>query len=131
MNVNDKIWNEIIKAFDNLGADTELLCNIGSINDTLSDDEILQNLIDYNNGLRMTIIEEFDAGILKDAEQASKRNFHKSKVAQNSTSNNTESRAIALLNKLDMGWPTKYGSQDDKFVQLIIDEWRSAKADVS
>lgn len=48
MSIRDDLAYELFVAFERLGADPELLSIVGSINDTLSDEEILLYLQDYN-----------------------------------------------------------------------------------
>lgn len=48
--IDRDIRYEIYKAFEGLGAGSDLLSIIGSWKDTLSDDMILRMLIEYNQG---------------------------------------------------------------------------------
>lgn len=44
------IWRQVYRAMNSLGASPELLSIIGSRYDTLSDEEVLEELRDYNTG---------------------------------------------------------------------------------
>lgn len=75
MEINPELISEINKALESLGAPMGLLCAVGSIGDTLTDDEVLEMLRAYNTGEDMMkeVYTESDDAILFDAGQASKR----------------------------------------------------------
>lgn len=55
--------NEIYKAFVLLGAQHDLLCTIGSIDDSLSDEDVISGLIFWNEATKNEIkgrIEHYD-----------------------------------------------------------------------
>jgi len=72
--ITTEIKDEINKILYNLGADMNILCLIGSLGDTLENDEVLEQLQELNSGNEPKIIWESDDNILFNAEQKTKRN---------------------------------------------------------
>jgi len=72
--ITTEIKDEINKILYNLGANMNILCLIGSLGDTLENDEVLEQLQELNSGNEPKIIWESDDNILFNAEQKTKRN---------------------------------------------------------
>jgi hypothetical protein len=77
--VQYKIFGEIGRILEELGADMSTLCAIGSIGDTLEDTDILSQLETVKNGVMTGCVSycESDNFILKEVEQKVKRKITK------------------------------------------------------